>query len=79
MSNYDLGYSDGFLRVLSNAYETPEKIKIAGRVSMDNSSFLCDKEELLIFNDAREVAKIAKTISYEVLTSLKSYVKREVV
>ena len=79
VSNYDLGYSDGFLRVLSNAYETPEKIKIAGRISMDNSSFLCDKDELLIFKDAREVAKVAKTISYEILTSLKSYIKREIV
>ena len=79
LGNYDLGYSDGFLRVLSNTYETPEKIQIAGRISMDNSSFLCDKEELLIFNDAREVAKGAKTISYEILTSLKSHIKREVV
>ncbi|MBT5934743.1 alanine racemase [Sulfurimonas sp.] len=79
VSNYDIGYSDGFLRVLSNSYETPDKIKIAGRISMDNSSFLCNKEELLIFKDAREVAKCAKTISYEILTSLKSYIKREVV
>lgn len=79
VSNYDLGYSDGFLRAVSNTYETPEKIKIAGRVSMDNSSFLCDKEELLIFKDAREIAKVAKTLSYEILTSLKSYIKREVV
>ena len=46
---------------------------------MDNSSFLCDDEELLIFDDARVSASFAKTISYEVLTSLKADIKREIV
>jgi len=77
VSNYDCGYGDGFLR--SNEYVTPQNIRIAGRISMDNSSFLTDAEELLIFNDARIVAKYAKTISYEVLISLKGYLKRSVV
>jgi len=43
---------------------------------MDNSSFACDDEELLVFNDAREVAKAASTIAYEVLTSIKADVKK---
>jgi len=79
VSNYDLGYGDGFLRACSNIYETPKAIKIAGRISMDNSSFLSDEKRLLIFEDAREVSKYAKTISYEVLTSLKENIKRQVV
>ena len=79
VSNYDIGYGDGFLRANSNIFRTKEGVKIAGRISMDNSSFLSDKEELLLFDDAREVAKSAKTISYEVLTSLKAYLKREIV
>lgn len=79
VSNYDFGYGDGFLRVCSNSYQTPNATKIAGRISMDNSSFLSDEDSLLIFNDAREVAKYAKTISYEVLTSLKENLKRRVV
>ena len=79
VSNYDFGYGDGFLRSCSNNYETPQNIKIAGRISMDNSSFLTDKEELLIFDDARDAAKQAGTISYEMLTSLKTYLKRSVV
>ncbi len=79
VSNYDFGYGDGFLRACSGSYKTPEDVKIAGRISMDNSSFLTDKESLLIFNDARTVAPYAQTISYEVLTSLKSYIKREIV
>ena len=79
VSNYDFGYGDGFLRCLSNSYKTPEMIKIAGRISMDNSSFLSDKDEILIFNDARDVSAQTDTISYEVLTSLKSSLKRQIV
>jgi len=79
VSNYDFGYGDGFLRACSNHYQTPNATKIAGRISMDNSSFLCDEERLLIFDDAREVAKYAGTISYEILTSLKANLKREIV
>ncbi|WP_428738309.1 alanine racemase [Sulfurimonas sp.] len=79
VSNYDFGYGDGFFRACSNTYKTPESVAIAGRISMDNSSFLSDKEELLIFNDAKEIAKYAGTFSYEILTSLKSHIRRIVV
>jgi len=78
VSTYDFGYGDGFLRSLSNRYQTPQKIKIAGRISMDNSSFLCEKEELLVFSDASAVSAQTDTISYEVLTSLKSSLKRQI-
>ncbi len=79
VSNYDFGYGDGFLRVCSSNYTTPQNIKLLGRISMDNSSFLSDEDELLIFDDARVVARVAGTIGYEVLTSLKSDIKRELV
>ena len=80
VSNYNFGYSDGFLRICANkGYKTPNDEELVGRISMDNSSFLSDKEELLIFNDASKVAPYAQTISYEVLTSLKSDIIREVV
>ena len=79
VSNYDFGYGDGFLRSCSNNYKTPHAKELLGRISMDNASFLCGDEELLIFNDAREVAKSAKTISYEVLTSLKHYIQRKII
>jgi len=79
VSNYDFGYGDGFLRVCSNNYKTPQGIKQVGKISMDNSSFLCNQDELLIFDDAKEIAKSAKTISYEVLTSLKPYIKRTII
>ncbi len=57
---------------------TPENVKLLGRISMDNSSFLSSENPLLIFNDAREVSKAAGTIGYEVLTSLKENIKREI-
>jgi len=79
LSNYDFGYADGFMRYNSNNYVTPNNEKLVGRVSMDNSSFISDKDEILIFDDARKIAKSSKTISYEVLTSLKSHIKKEVV
>ena len=79
VSNYDFGYGDGFLRILSNNYVTPQKKELIGRISMDNSSFLSDDEEILIFNDARVIATFAKTISYEILTSLKESIKRVII
>jgi alanine racemase len=79
VSNYDFGYGDGFLRICSNNYITPQGHQLIGRVSMDNSSFLSSEEELLVFDDARKMAKSAQTISYEVLTSLKENLQRKIV
>ncbi|MDH4944628.1 alanine racemase [Sulfurimonas sp. C5] len=79
VSNYDFGYGDGFLRSCSNIYKTPENVSIAGRISMDNSSFLSEDKELLIFSDARDAAKFAGTISYECLTALKPEIERKIV
>jgi alanine racemase len=79
VSNYDVGYADGFFRACSNTYVTPQNIPIVGRISMDNSSFATQDEELLIFNDARKVALHVSTISYEVLTALKPYIKRIII
>ncbi len=79
LSNYDFGYGDGFLRSASGSFVTPQGVVLAGRISMDNSSFLCDEEELLVFDDAISLAKAAGTISYEALTSLKSYLPRKIV
>ena len=79
VSNYDFGYGDGFLRVLSNNYKTPSHVELVGRISMDNSSFLSDEDELLVFDDASVVAQMAETIGYEVLTSLKSDIRREII
>lgn len=79
VSTYDVGYGDGFLRHSSQGYTTPDGISLAGRISMDNSSFATDKDTLLIFNDARDVAQSAHTISYEILTSLKPSLQRTII
>jgi alanine racemase len=78
ITNYDFGYGDGFLRICSNNYTNPDGKKLVGRISMDNSSFLSCDDEILIFDDASKVAESAKTISYEVLTSLKPELRREI-
>ncbi|NOQ31587.1 MAG: alanine racemase [Helicobacteraceae bacterium] len=77
ISNYDLGYADGLLRSASNNYTTPSGAKLLGRISMDNTTFESSKNELLIFNNASSYASSAGTIAYEVLTSLKHYIKRD--
>jgi alanine racemase len=79
VGNYDFGYGDGFLRASACGYKTPDGTELVGRVSMDNSTFMSSEDELLIFDDAIEVAKYAKTISYEVLTALKADIKREII
>lgn len=79
VSNYDFGYADGFLRACSNNYKTPKSIELVGRVSMDNSSFLSSDDEILVFDDATDIANAAGTISYEVLTSLKPHIQRKIV
>jgi len=79
VSTYDFGYGDGFFRACSNNYITPRGIEIAGRISMDNSSFVGNEDQILIFNNAIEAAKYAKTFSYEILTSLKEDIKRSIV
>ncbi len=79
ISNYDVGYADGLSRLLSNNYQTPDGEELVGRVSMDNSSYQSDKEKLLIFDDANEVAAFCQTIGYEVLTSLSPSIERRIV
>ncbi len=79
VSTYDVGYADGLHRAASNNYETPEGEKLIGRISMDNSSYTGERDELLIFDDANRFAKAAGTIGYEILAGLHPKIKREVV
>jgi len=79
VSTYDFGYGDGFLRSCSGRVQTPDGIQQIGRISMDNASFITESERLCIFSDARELSNAAGTISYEILTSLKPNLKREII
>lgn len=77
ISTYDIGYGDGFLRLNERkSYTTPEGYTILGRVSMDNISLNSTQNEVCLFNDVTELAKIHDTITYEILTSLKPTIQR---
>ena len=80
ISTYDLGYGDGFLRLNERcSYTTPKGYKVLGRVSMDNLSLNTKDDEVCIFEDVFELAKIHDTITYEITTSLNSKIKKEIV
>jgi len=80
VSTYDIGYGDGFLRLNENdEYFTPKGFRVLGRVSMDNISINSDENEVCIFDDVRNLAKIRNTITYEIICSLKKNIKREIV
>ncbi len=77
VSTYDIGYGNGFLRLNEkHKYITPKGYKILGRVSMDSISLNSDDDQVCIFEDVRELAKIQDTISYEITTTLSSDIKR---
>jgi len=79
VSNYDLGYADGLLRSASNNYTAPGGEVLLGRISMDNTSFISEAEQLLIFDDARRFAAAAGTISYEILVGLSPRIPRKII
>ena len=68
ISTYDVGYSDGFLR---NLYPN-----LLGKVSMDSMSLLGDEDEVCLIDNAKELAKLNGTISYDVLVKLHPKIKR---
>ncbi len=71
ISTYDVGYGDGFFRLNGiDKCETPKGYEILGRVSMDCLSINCDDDEVCIYNDVTQLAKIHNTITYEITTSL---------
>ncbi len=79
ISTYDIGYGDGFFRLNEiQKYITPKGYQILGRVSMDNLSVNSDEEEICLFDNAKNLAKIHNTISYEILTALKQHIKKEI-
>ncbi len=79
LSTFDVGYADGFFRLDgTKEYILPQGYKVAGKVSMDSISVLCDEEEICIINDAKIPARFFGTITYEILVKLSPFLKREV-
>ena len=79
ISTYDIGYADGFRRIADNVeFELDNGIKVLGTVSMDNVILNCDDEEVCLFENISNLAKLHNTIEYELLVGLNPNIKRVV-
>jgi alanine racemase len=77
VSTYDLGYGDGWMRNSSlEAFTTAEGKPFLGKVSMDYVSIESNKEEVCIFNNAKNAGEQLRSISYEMTTQLHTDIKR---
>lgn len=80
ISTYDIGYGDGFLRINEkDNYITPKGYKVLGRVSMDYTAIDSTDDEVCLFDNAFDLAKVHETITYEIITSLSSELERQIV
>lgn len=80
VSNYDIGYGDGFFRVdgTKDVFIANGK-PILGKVSMDSFSVEGLQEEVCVFDDATHLASVHKTIHYEILAHLFPRIKRVII
>ncbi len=80
VSTYDLGYGDGLFRYNGNGtLKIANGKNILGKMSMDSISIEGDEEEICILNDAKNMANFFDTITYEIITKLSPFIKRELV
>ena len=80
VSNYDIGYGDGFVRISEDKKFTIKNGKeILGRVSMDSLSINGDDDVICIFDNVSSLAEIDKTIEYEILSQLSPFLKRVII
>lgn len=79
VSNYNIGYGDGFFRLSEQKSATiADGRKILGRVSMDNFSVEGNDEIICVFDNVEDLAKAHSTITYEILTGLSPYIHRKI-
>jgi alanine racemase len=80
VSNYNIGYGDGLSRANSNKQrKIANGLEILGRVSMDSFSVESEDEEVCVFDNVTHLAQVHNTITYEILTNLKSSIKRVII
>lgn len=76
---YDIGYADGLMRVgPRGGLVLADGTKVVGRVSMDSFCADADREFVVLFEDARVLAKQYGTIGYEIVTRLSPAIQRVV-
>ena len=74
----DIGYSDGML-YFDKKLQLKDTIAV-GKISMDSMSVIGEWDEVCIFDDVKEFVKnYPSTITYDILTKLKSNIKRVVI
>jgi len=79
ISTYDIGYGDGFFRYDGlGDLSIANGQKILGRVSMDSLCVEGDRDEICLFNDVTKLSTYFNTITYEILTKLMPWIKREI-
>lgn len=77
ISNYDIGYGDGFFRFDGKEHLILDSGKeILGRVSMDSFSMAGDAKSVCLFQDAHSLATYFNTITYDVITKLSPTIKK---
>ena len=77
VSNYDVGYADGLFRANTEKQrKIANGLEILGRVSMDSFFVESVENEVCVFDDVSHLAEVHNTIKYEILTNLKSNIKR---
>jgi len=80
VSNYDIGYGDGFFRIDENQKVfVKNSEQILGRISMDSFSIKGDVSEICIFDNVINLIKIHNTIEYEIFTHLMPRIKRHII
>ena len=80
-STYDVGYGDGLFRL---GRDMPKLHCASGEeilpvMSMDCFSCNSDKEEICVFSDVSEFARVFNTIPYTILTHLSPFIPRVIV
>jgi alanine racemase len=77
VSNYNIGYGDGFFRFDEKTKTTIQDGRdILGRVSMDSFSVKGDDEEVVVFDNVTTIAKSLNTITYTILAMLNGRIPR---
>ncbi len=80
VSNYDIGYGDGFFRFSEKKFGYIANNKqILGRVSMDSFSVESNDEEVCVFDDVTKLANIQDTIKYVVLANLNFNIEKVII
>ncbi len=79
VSTYDIGYGDGLFRYNGKGDFYLGGKKVLGKISMDSICFEGKKDEVLILDDAKKVARFFDTISYDILVKLSSSIQRVIV